>query len=112
MTYQHLAELIRVRTSQIEARTDERYDYLCQRIEEVKYAHDELRAAVLARIDAHEDHHRRHEHRWGVIKLAGRYPFRFAALAGTTALLLASVGGRGVEWVVRLLTRIALWVSM
>ncbi|MBI3736915.1 hypothetical protein HY256_10430, partial [Candidatus Sumerlaeota bacterium] len=75
----HLAELVRVQVRQLEDRIEAQYADLRERIEDLRRAGDDLAAAMLARIDAHEEYHRANEHRWGLVKLAGRYPFRFAA---------------------------------
>lgn len=81
MSYETLAELIRDQTAQLEQRMGDQHTYLRHRIDEIMLAQQEICAVMLARLDAHEEYHRRNEHRWGLVKLAARYPFRFAALA-------------------------------
>ena len=92
ITYDHLSELIRLQARQSEQKIYGQYLDLRQRIEQIKYDQENLAAAVLARIDAHEDYHRKNEHRWGMLKLAGRYPFRFATLAGAMAWAAGGLG--------------------
>ena len=110
MRNEHLAEVLQTRVNQLEARINEQHAALRERIEAVQYEQVGLAAAVLARIDAHEDYHRRNEHRWGALKLAGRYPFRFAALARTISIvgssLLPGISGwilRHIPWVAGLM---------
>ena len=81
MNCETLAELIRDQAAQLEERMGGQHAYLRHRIDEIMLAQQEICAVMLARLDAHEEYHRRNEHRWGLIKLAARYPFRFAALA-------------------------------
>lgn len=65
---------------------------LRERIEEIRYQQESATNAIFARLDAHEDYHRRGEHRWGLMKLAGRYPFRLAAAATALAMASGSLG--------------------
>jgi hypothetical protein len=60
----------------------------------------------MARIDQHEEYHRNCEHRWGLIRLAGRHPFRFAA-AAAAALLLTNLGGESAALVSRIVELLA-----
>jgi len=66
-------------------------------------------AAVLARIDAHEDYHRRNEHRWGLVKLAGRYPFRLAALTGIFLLAFGTLRPDSAQRILEILSRLSGW---
>lgn len=91
MTDEYLAELVRVQIEQLEERMAEQNRELGRRIEDLQAAQENLAAAVLARIDAHEDYHRQNEHRWGLVKLAARHPFRFAALAGMATVTASAV---------------------
>lgn len=66
---------------QLNRRIDDHHDDLCRRIEDLALKLEATHALVAARLEAHEDYHRRNEHRWGLIRLAGRHPFRLAVLA-------------------------------
>lgn len=81
----YLADLVRVQIEQLEERLIDQHGELSRRIDEIRASQENLSAAVLARIDAHEDYHRQNEHRWGLIKLAARHPFRLASIAGAIA---------------------------
>lgn len=85
MNDNYLADLVRVQIEQLEERLTDQHRDLNRRIDELRQSHENLAAAVLARIDAHEEYHWRNEHRWGLVKLAARHPFRLAALAGAAA---------------------------
>lgn len=72
--------------SRLEVRLDRDRDDLRRLVESLRRDQADLAGAVLARIDAHEEYHCANEHRWGLAKLAGRHPFRFAGLvAGAVA---------------------------
>lgn len=60
---------------------DERHQHLCQRLDDLDETMRMLYGALVARIDDHDAYHRRNEHRWGLIRLAQRHPWRLAALA-------------------------------
>lgn len=60
---------------------DERHQHLCQRLDDLDETVRTLYGALLARLDEHDAYHRRNEHRWGLIRLAQRHPWRLAALA-------------------------------
>lgn len=60
---------------------DERHQHLCQRLDDLDETVRTLYGALLARLDEHDAYHRRNEHRWGLIRLARRHPWRLAALA-------------------------------
>lgn len=76
--------------SRFEERLDERHTDLRERIDELRQDVASLTGALLARLDAHEEYHRRNEHRWGLLLLARRYPFRLAAAAVAAALTLST----------------------
>lgn len=60
---------------------DERHQHICQRLDDLDETVRTLYGALVARMDEHDAYHRRNEHRWGVIRLAQRHPWRLAALA-------------------------------
>lgn len=70
-------------------RLDEQYDHVVMRLDELSERLELLQTQTAARLDAHEDYHRRYEHRWGLMRLAERYPFRLALGAALLTLLLA-----------------------
>jgi len=76
--------------SRFEERLDERHDDLRERLEALRHDVATLTGALLARLDAHEEYHRRNEHRWGLVRLAARHPFRLAVAAAAFALTLSA----------------------
>ncbi|GEM_PF-6288341 len=101
-----LRDLIRLQIEQLESRLAEDYLDLRERLDDLRHHLESLTGAVLARLEAHEDYHRRNEHRWGLYRLAARHPFRFAALAGAAAVVAASLGAGWADLVLRLLLRL------
>lgn len=66
--------------AQLDRRIDEHHQCLLQRLDDLADLVASTHAALSARLDAHEIYHARNEHRWGLVKLAGRHPFRLAFL--------------------------------
>lgn len=60
---------------------DERHQHICQRLDDLDESMRTLYGALVSRMDEHDAYHRRNEHRWGLIRLAQRHPWRLAALA-------------------------------
>lgn len=60
---------------------DERHQYLCQRLDDLDDGMRLLYGALVSRLDEHDAYHRRNEHRWGLVRLAQRHPWRLAAMA-------------------------------
>lgn len=96
-------QIIQAQLNRIEERLDTQYGDLRERIEDIRHEQKALAGAMLARLDGHEEYHRRNEHRWGLSRLAARHPFRFAALACTLAMALGAVGVESGPRFVRLL---------
>jgi hypothetical protein len=91
---------------QLNRRIEEHHQGLCGRLEDLTGAIQAIHAVLLARMDAHEAYHAKFEHRWGLIKLAERYPFRLAMLTFATAwALLASAPG-SARWMGQLAQRL------
>lgn len=88
-----LTERIDRLETRLEKRLDERHDNLREGLDELRQDVATLTGALLARLDAHEEYHRRNEHRWGLVRLAARHPFRLAAAAALAALSLSAVPG-------------------
>ena len=84
--------------SQLNRRIEEHHQGLCHRLEDLNEAIQSFYSALLARLDAHEAYHQHNEHRWGLIRLAGRHPFRLAMLAFTGAWLLSGAAPGSVRW--------------
>jgi hypothetical protein len=82
---------------QMRRHLDERHQHLCQRLDDLEAAMRSLYGALTARLDQHEAYHRAQEHRWGLIRLAERHPFRLALLA-VAGLALALGLAPGSEW--------------
>lgn len=107
MPHPYLTELIKVQVRQLDERIAEQYADLRQRLDELRLAQEDFASAMLTRLDAHEDYHRRNEHRWGLLKLAGRYPFRFAALTAGFLIALESVLPHSGVWLARIFSHLA-----
>lgn len=107
MSEEGLAETIGVQVAQLEERLSAQNREIHRRLEELQLSHEALAAAVLARLDAHEEYHGRNEHRWGMLKLARRYPFRLAAIAGALAVAGNSAMNQSRDWLGDLLGRLA-----
>lgn len=75
---------------QLNRRIDEHHAYLRERLDELAGAVRAVHEALLARLTAHDAYHQQSEHKWGAIKLAGRYPFRLAALVFAVAGAMAT----------------------
>lgn len=105
-----LTTLLNQRIDRLEARFDERLDErhedLRERLDELRHDVATLTGALLARLDAHEEYHRRNEHRWGLVRLAARHPFRLASAAALAALTL-SAAPSARAFVLRLLDGLA-----
>lgn len=80
--------------AQLERRLAEHYEHLCQRLDDIEEHLSQVQQVQSGRMDAHEAYHATHEHRWGGIALAGRYPFRLALVVAMSVWLLAG-GGEG-----------------
>ncbi len=76
--------------ARFEDRIDERHADLRERIDELRQDIAMLTGTLLARLDAHEEYHRRNEHRWGLVRLAARHPFRLAAAAAFGVISLSA----------------------
>jgi hypothetical protein len=76
--------------ARLDARVDERHADLRERLDGLRQDVATLTGALLARLDAHDEYHRRNEHRWGLVRLAARYPFRLAGLAGASVMILST----------------------
>lgn len=63
-------------------------EHLYERLADIEAQLLELRSLLVARLDAHERHHRENEHRWGLIQWCHRYPFRLLAIAASLAAVL------------------------
>ena len=111
MTESYLAELLKIQAKQIEARIAELQEDLARRIEEMRAEQERFAGAVLARLDSHEEYHRANEHRWGLVKLAGRHPFRLAALAAAGATALAAMGEGAAARGLAAIEKIAAWAG-
>lgn len=85
--------------AQLNRRIEEHHQGLCDRLDRMGDALQTIYALLVARMEAHEAYHQRHEHRWGLVKLAGRYPFRLAALAFAGAWALLAGAGGSAQWV-------------
>ncbi len=79
--------------ARFEDRIDERHADLRERIGELRQDIAMLTGTLLARLDAHEEYHRRNEHRWGLVRLAARHPFRLATAIAVFALMLPTAPG-------------------
>ena len=101
-----LAETIGVQVAQLEERLSAQNREIHRRLEELQLSQEALAAAVLARLDAHEEYHVRNEHRWGMLKLARRYPFRLAAIAGALAVAGNSAMITSWDWLGAFLARL------
>jgi hypothetical protein len=93
--------------NQLDRRIDEHHQYLCERLHELTEAVRTLHAMLLARFDEHERYHQSAEHRWGLIKLAERHPFRLASLAFTAAALLSLTRPETAHWLAQWVQRVA-----
>ena len=87
--------------SQLDRRMAEQYEHLCQRLDDIEDHLSQAQQVQTARMDAHDAYHAGHEHRWGWIALAGRYPFRLALFVALGVWLIA--GGSESGMVVRAL---------
>ena len=94
--------------AQLHRQLDERHAHLIERLDELALQMRSFHESQLARLDAHEAYHRAHEHRWGALALAARYPFRLAALGALLAWCAAPRFPEGVDFLARLL---ALWLQ-
>lgn len=88
--------------AQMNQRMDEHYTCLCGQIDELTEVARTMQATLVARMDAHEDYHRKNEHRWGLIRLAGRYPFRLAGLTFLMGWVLLASAPESFNWLGRL----------
>jgi hypothetical protein len=70
---------------QLNLRIEEQQHYLCERLDLLQESIQAIHTALAERLDAHEAYHRANEHRWGLIRLAQRHPFRLALLAAILA---------------------------
>ncbi len=71
---------------------DERHGHLCQRLDDLEGGLRVVCDQLTGRLEAHEAYHRANEHRWGLVRLAQRHPWRLATLmflAGAGACTLA-----------------------
>lgn len=87
--------------------SEERHRELRERIDNLHYVYETLAGIVLARMDAHEEYHRDNEHHWGLVRLAGRYPFRFAILVTGGLTMIGSAGGDSGMSILLFLSRLA-----
>ena len=79
-------------------RIDEHYAQLSERLHGLDETMQALYAAVLTRMDAHEDYHRRNEHRFGLLRLAERHPLRLATAAFLTGGILLATAPESLRW--------------
>lgn len=91
---------------QLNRRIEEHHQGLCGRLDDLTGAIQTIHAVLLARMDAHEDYHARFEHRWGLIKLAERYPFRLAVLTFAMAWALLASSPGSARWLGELAHRL------
>lgn len=111
MNQDMLAELMRAQIEQLDGRMRERQEALGEKIEELRFAFETQSGAVFARLDAHEDYHRRNEHRWGLIRLAGLYPFRFAFLSVVFSMAAGSVSSQARLEILESLAKMIHWMA-
>lgn len=90
---------------------DARFEHLDGRLDDLRQRVETLQASTGARLDAHETYHRTHEHRWGLIKLAGRHPFRLAAVAMTGAAALQGLAPGSLRGLGRLARAVMAWLG-
>jgi hypothetical protein len=85
---------------QLNRRLTEHHESLRGRIDDLAQEMRAQHRMVIERIDAHEDYHRREEHRWGLPALARRHLLRLAAGAfALGALLWPDTGGNAAHWI-------------
>lgn len=92
--------------NQLNRQIDEHHQCLCGRLDALARLVEALREGLMARLDAHEAYHRQCEHRWGLLKLAERYPFRLAALACTAGAGLLASAPESLRWLGRALEQL------
>lgn len=97
----------RDRLDELAESSRERYLDLKSRIENVQYVCETIAGVVLARMDAHEEYHRENEHKWGLVRLAGRHPFRFAILVTGALTMFGAAGADSGMTILLFLTRLA-----
>jgi hypothetical protein len=84
--------------AQLNRLIDEHHESLCQRLDDLAAQVEVMHALVVARLEAHELYHHQFEHRWGLIRLAERYPFRLALLAFAGAWVLLAGTPGSLRW--------------
>jgi len=96
---------------QLNLRIDEHHQYLRERLDDLQEAIRAIHAALTERLDSHDVYHAANEHRWGMIRLAQRHPFRLALAASLAAWALAAALPDSVVWCEDLLRRLAAALS-
>ena len=79
-------------------------EHLYERLADIETQLIELRALLVARLDAHELYHQENEHQWGLIRWCHRYPFRMLAIvASLAAALIGEIRDPFLRWLVAML---------
>ena len=82
-------------------------EHIYDRLAEIETQLLELRALLVARLDAHECYHQENEHQWGAIKWCHRYPFRLLALVASLAVaLIGDLRDPLLAWLLDLLHKV------
>lgn len=84
--------------AQLDQRISEHHEHLCQRLDDLTGAIRASQVAMASRLEAHEAYHQRNEHRWGLLKLAERHPFRLAILVFALAWSLLASSAESAQW--------------
>lgn len=92
--------------AQLDRRIDEHHQCLLQRLDDLADSLAATHAALSVRLDAHEAYHARNEHRWGLVKLAGRHPFRLAFLTFLAACVLINSFAEPAPWLQKTLSNL------
>src|SRR5690242_15804857 len=92
--------------AQLDRRIDEHHEHLCQRLDGLAEAIQATHAVLAARLEAHETYHQQHEHHWGALKLAQKYPFRLAGLTLIAAWALLGSVAEASPWLQEVIRKI------
>lgn len=93
--------------AQLDRRMEEHHRFVRHQLEDLCETVRTSQATLTARMDAHEAYHRGHEHRWGLVRLAGRHPFRLAAGVALVVAVAASTAPETAQWLGRLVGGLA-----
>lgn len=92
--------------TQLDQRITEHHEHLCQRLDDLAGAIRATHVALAARLEAHELYHQRNEHKWGLVKLAQRHPFRLALLVFALAWSLLASSAESAQWIEQALRKV------